>query len=148
MHHGEEEMTKDITIKIKGKQTYPGGECVETVTETAGEYYMRNGSHYVMYEEQEAGFTQSSKCMLKVYTQGVELTKKGLLQSKMVFEEGKQHMTEYRTPFGVFMLEVQTGRVSVLEEENSLTVRLEYSLGNNEEPMADCDITITVTSKE
>ncbi len=148
MSHGKEEMTKDIIIKIKGKQTYPDGECVETVTEASGEYYLRNGSHYVMYEEQEAGFTQSSKCMLKIHEQGVELTKKGLVQSKMVFEEGKLHMTEYRTPFGVIMMGVQTRQVSMLEEENTLVARMEYALEANEEHMADCQITITIKGKE
>lgn len=140
-------MTKEVTIKIKGKQHYPEGENLETVTESIGEYYLRNDSHYVMYEEKEAGFTESSKCMLKIRNNTVELTKKGLIQSRMVFEEGRLHMTEYRTPFGMVMLGVQTKHVRVLEEDNALAVQIEYGLEADEAHMADCNIQISIRSK-
>lgn len=140
-------MTKDVIVKIKGKQVYPEGETVETMTEAAGEYYLRNGAHYIMFEEKEAGFTQSTKSMLKVRGEHVELKKKGLVQSNMVFEEGKLHASEYKTPFGVVPMEVKTKRIHILEEENALTVQLVYQLMANEEPMADCDIEIQIKNR-
>lgn len=141
-------MKKEITIKIKGKQNYPEGEAVETVTETTGEYYLRNGAHYIMFEETEAGFTQSTKSMLKVRGGQVELTKKGLVQSNLFFEEGKLHNTEYRTPFGVVPMGVKTKQLALLEEENALVIRIAYELQANQELMADCDICIQINSKK
>ena len=140
-------MTKEVTVKIKGKQCYPEGENLETVTEVDGEYYLRNGAHYVMFEETEAGFTQSTRSMLKVRDRQVELTKKGLIQSNMIFEEDKQYATEYRTPFGMVPMEVKTRNIRLLEEENTLLVQISYELHANEALMADCDIQIQVKSK-
>ncbi|MBQ9141137.1 MAG: DUF1934 domain-containing protein [Lachnospiraceae bacterium] len=140
-------MTKEVSIKIKGKQSYPEGEVVETVTESVGDYYLRNGAHYIMFEEKEAGFTQSTKSMLKVRGGLVELTKKGLVQSNMVFEEGRLHTSEYRTPFGVVPMGVKTKQVRIQEGEHTLKVQIVYELLANEERMADCDICIQVKSK-
>lgn len=140
-------MTKDVTVKIRGIQQYPEGEKAETVTEEPAEYFLRNDTHYVMYEELSEGFTESSKCMLKLKGSCVELTKKGLVQSHMVFEEGKFHMTDYKTPFGMVVLGVRTKRVTVLEKENLLTIQIVYALETNEEHMADCSIHIQVKSK-
>lgn len=142
------EMTKDVMIQIKGKQSYPEGEKLETVTEVAAEYYFRNGSHYVMYEEAEEGFKQGNKCMLKVHECYVELTKKGLVRSYMVFEEGKLHMTEYHTPFGMVLLGVRTKSVEIVEREETLTIHTEYALESNEELIADCKIQITIQERK
>ncbi len=139
-------MTKDVSIQIIGKQSYPEGEKLETTTEVKAEYYFRNGSHYVIYEEKEEGFTQENKCMLKVHERYVELTKKGLVRSYMVFEEGKLHMTEYHTPFGMILLGVRTKMVEVKEEEKVLRIHIDYALESNEEHMANCNIQIVVQS--
>lgn len=121
---------------------------METMTHVEGEYYMRNGVHYIMFEETEAGFTQSTRSMLKVRGKQVELIKKGLVQSNMVFEEGRLHNTEYRTPFGMVPMGVQTEHIRILEEKNALMVQIDYELHANESLMADCDIRIQVKSKE
>lgn len=140
-------MTKEVIIKIKGKQRYPEGEVAETVTEVNGEYFLRNGARYVIFEETEAGFTQSTKSMLKLRDKQVELTKKGLIQSNMIFEEGKQYATEYRTPFGMVPMELKTGHIRMLEEENTLVVQIGYELYANEALMAECEIQIEVKSR-
>ncbi len=140
-------MTKEVIVKIKGKQCYPEGETAETVTEVAGEYFLRNGIRYVIFEETEVGFTQSTKSMLKVRDNQVELTKKGLIQSNMVFEEGKQYATEYRTPFGMVPMEVKTEHIRIREEEDSFQVQISYELHSNEALLAECDIQIEVKSR-
>lgn len=140
-------MTKEVLVKIKGKQSYPEGEAVESVTEVDGEYYFRNGAHYILFEETEAGFTQSTRSMLKVRSQQVELTKKGLIQSHMLFEEGSQQENRYHTPFGVVPMEVRTKHIRMLEEENSMLVQINYALYTDGALMADCDIRVQIKSK-
>ena len=137
-------MTKEVSIKIKGVQQYPEGEKLETVTEVPAEYYLRNDTQFVIYEESEAGFTENSKCMLKIREDSVELTKKGLIQSHMVFQKGKLHMTEYRTPFGMVLLGVNTKHIRIQKEENSLTIQIAYALEADGAPMAECDIHMIV----
>lgn len=140
-------MNKDVTIKIKGMQKYPEGERVETVTETSGEYFFRNGSHFVKFEEEVEGFTEVSKCLLKVKEDYVEMTKKGLVDSHMIFEKDKCHRTQYKTHFGVIMMGMQTHHIHMMEEENALAIQIEYELNAEEEHMADCSIRIMVKSR-
>lgn len=140
-------MKKDVTIKIKGVQKYSEGERVETVTEAAGEYYFRNGGHFVRFEEEAEGFTETSKCLLKVRGDIIEMTKKGLVDSHMIFEKDKLHTTNYKTPFGMIVMGVETKHIQVLEEENALAVKIEYALQAQGEHMADCSIRIMVKSK-
>ena len=140
-------MNKDVTIKIKGVQKYSEEERVETVTEAAAEYYFRNGGHFVKFEEEAEGFTETSKCLLKVRDDLIEMTKKGLVDSHMIFEEGKLHTTNYKTPFGVTMMGVQTKHVHIFEEENALAIQIEYALEAQEEHMADCSIRIMIKSR-
>ena len=47
-------MTKDVLITISGIQTIDGevNDPIETVT--PGEYYFRNGKHYILYDEVQA----------------------------------------------------------------------------------------------
>ncbi len=141
-------MTKEVILKIKGVQKYPTGEQEENVTEVPAEYFLRNGSHYVQFEECMEGFTASSKCMLKIKGNLVELTKKGLVQSHMVFEEGMLHMTEYRTPFGLMMLGVKTKNLQILHEADTMVVTIQYSLEAAESHMADCKIQLKIKSNE
>lgn len=141
-------MTKEVMITIKGIQRYPKEEAVETVSKAKAEYYLRNKSHYVIFEEETEGFKEKTRSMLKLHGNRMELTRKGLVQSQMVFEENKTYISEYRTPFGAVPMGVHTRKFCVAETEKSIVVDIEYSLEANEEHMADCHIEITIRSQE
>ena len=59
-------MTKDVLITISGIQTIDGevNDPIETVT--PGEYYFRNGKHYILYDEVQEGVPGVTKCMIKI----------------------------------------------------------------------------------
>lgn len=141
-------MTKEVMITIKGVQKYPGEEPLETVTELDAEYFQRGQSQYVMFEETQEGFTESVKSMLKIKNNSVELTKKGLIQSCMIFEPKQLYMTEYRTPFGGMQLGVRTKELWLSEEEAAIRIRIKYLLESEEQVMADCGIEITIREKK
>ena len=58
-------MTKDVLITISGIQTIDGevNDPIETVT--PGEYYFRNGKHYILYDEVQEGVLAKMKKQLK-----------------------------------------------------------------------------------
>ena len=81
-------MTKDVLLSLRGLQfdtTSEDGDKIETIT--PAEYYMRNESHFVMYEEAAEGFEQVTKNVLKFKNHILELTKKGVFNVHMIFEE-------------------------------------------------------------
>lgn len=134
-------------VKIKGIQKYPEGERVETVTEEAGEYYYRNGIQYVKFEEHTEGFTETSRCLLKIGEKSVEITKKGLVNSQMIFEKDQLHRTQYKTPFGIIMMGTKAKYIQMLEEENAIAIQIAYDLFAEDEYMAESNIRIMVKSK-
>lgn len=107
-----------------GVQTEDGR--VETVVEA--EYFKKNDTHYLLYDEAEEGCSQISKSRIKFRSNILELTRQGVLNTHMVFEEGKKHMTTYRTPYGHMVLGIETSKVAVEEQEKHICVKAEYVL--------------------
>lgn len=140
-------MTKEVNLIIKGSQKYATHQDNDLKTKAAGEYYFRNGCHYVLYEEQAEGFTQSTKSMLKLKGDCLEMTRKGLVNTTMVFDRTKETATNYKTPFGEFFLGIHTRTLRVLEEENAIRAEVEYTLSADGAHMADCRISIQISSK-
>lgn len=141
-------MTNEVMLTIKGIQKYSGEEPLETITQTKAEFFQRGQSRYVMFEETQDGFTESVKSMLKIKSNCVELTKKGLIRSYMVFEPEQLYMTEYRTPFGGMQLGVRTRELQILETEDVINIQIKYLLESEEQVMADCSIQITIREKK
>ena len=91
-------MTKDVLITISGIQTIDGevNDPIETVT--PGEYYFRNGKHYILYDEVQEGVPGVTKCMIKIGEDAVDLSKKGNAGVHMSFQKDKKTRTSYQTP--------------------------------------------------
>ncbi len=141
-------MNKDVLVRMEATQRYPGQEPERTVTEVKGEYYLRNQAHYVMFEEHQEGFTEKTKSMLKIKKNSVELTKKGLIHSHMFFEKQGVYATEYKTPFGGFLMEIHTKQLVIEEASDEMRIEIEYALKSQEQPVADCHIQIKIKEKQ
>ena len=58
-------MTKDVLITVKGMQAIDAGEKPEEVEVVAkGDYYYRNGHHFICYEEVQEGYDTITKNMI------------------------------------------------------------------------------------
>lgn len=137
-------MTKDVLVTIKGMQ-FDGesGDTIETVN--FAQYYMKNDGHYVIYDELTEGEAQTTKNILKFKGKCLELTKRGLVNVHMMFEEGQKTMTNYSTPFGDILMGMDTQRVMLMEEsETKLQLQVDYALEVNYEFLADCQIIIDI----
>lgn len=106
------------------------------------EYFKKNESHYLIYEEMQEGFSKSSRNRIKCKENLVELTRQGLMQTHMVFEENKKHMTQYVTPYGEILLGIDTKRIFIEEQDSSIAITVEYSLEADGEYLSDCKIVI------
>ncbi len=140
-------MTKDVLLSIKGLQFDGTPEDTEIETVTAAEYYKRNNSHYVIYEERVEGFEETTKNVIKFKENSLDLMRKGLINAHMVFEENKKNMTNYATPYGDILIGIDAGRIHMEEDADCICVNVEYALEINYEHMADCRITMNIRSK-
>ncbi len=156
-------MTKDVLVKIAGLHfdlsgNEEGNREQETISEESrdekieiivpGQYFFKNGKHYILYEEVEESGLGITKNTLKVTgTQRVEMKKSGVLTSHMIFEKGVKHTTSYRTPYGQMLIGTDTQELIVTEEEEKIRILVNYILEAEEMPVAESRIRIEVVPK-
>ena len=140
-------MEKDVLIHINGMQ-YTGGEEPEPVEViTPGQYYFKNGNHYLLFEDVTDNPDERTSSLMKFRPAYLEVRRKGFVETKMVFEENKKTLTLYETPFGVMNVSVSATSIRLKEERESIMLIADYALDINNSYMADCTITLTATSK-
>ncbi len=140
-------MEKDIVLSIKGLQFEGGMDSDKIETITFGEYYKRDNSHYIIFEEPVEGSKQMVKNIIKIKGRELNLTKKGLINTHMVFEENKKNITSYATPYGNILVGIDTRSVGLREKEEQITVKVDYALEMNYEFVSDCTITMDIRAK-
>lgn len=141
-------MTKDVLIRVKGLQMIDEAEQAEPIeVVTAGEYYFRNGHHYVKYDEMMEGFQENTINYIKASENSMEVRKKGVTNVHMVFEQDKKNITYYQTPFGNIQMGISAARVNCQETEDNIDIHVDYALEMNDEHVADCFIEVNIKSK-
>lgn len=138
-------MNKNVMLTISGLHSGAEQDNGSVETAVAAEYFNKNGTHYLLYEEKEEGFEQVSKNRIKFRDNMLELTRQGLLRTCMIFEEGKKHMTSYQTPYGQMILGIDTKKLRIEEQEKSIRVVAEYVLEADGEYLSDSRIEINIT---
>ena len=141
-------MTKEVLLSLQGLQfdaVSADGDKIETIT--PAEYYKRNDSHYVIFEEAMEGFQEKTKNVIKFKENSLDLTKKGLVNVHMIFEENKKNMTNYTTPYGNILIGIDDRSVRLKEREERIEVDVDYALEVNYEHFADCKIKMDIRAK-
>lgn len=141
-------MTREVLIRISGLQFMDDeNEADDVEMITTGDYFQKNGKHYIIYDEVMDGFEGNIRNTVKISPDVMDIRKQGVANAHMVFEQDKKKTTRYATPMGDMMVEVSTNRIHVDEQEDSLKVSVEYSLGINYQHVSDCNITMDVCSR-
>ena len=141
-------MNKDVLIHVRGLQlmeTDDEQEPIEIVV--PGQYYFRNGSHYLRYEEMLDDSAQTTVNYIKMSSEGVEIRKQGQVNVHMVFEQGKKNKTFYNTPYGTLQMGIAATGLELKESEDDIQMKVDYALDMNEEHVADCYLTVQAQSK-
>lgn len=139
-------MKKDVLVSISGLQfEIDKEEAVEIIS--AGEYYNRNGKHYILYDEILEEVEGITNCTLKISDKQVSIQKKGANNVHMIFEVNRKNLTYYSTPFGDLQIGINTTSIKVIEEENQILVNIQYELDINYSHVSDCEIQVKITSR-
>ena len=143
-------MTKDVLLSISGLQfavkDEDDAEPIEMIT--TGAYYMKNGKHYILYDEVMEGFDGNTRNVIKLTDDYLDITKKGISNVHMIFEKNKKNISYYNTPFGSILIGIDAKSVDIAETEDNIDVRVKYNLEVNYEHLADCSITMNIKSRE
>ncbi|MDO4312094.1 MAG: DUF1934 domain-containing protein [Eubacteriales bacterium] len=143
-------MKKDVLISIAGLhygafEEKGESEPIEVITPAS--YYLKNGKHYIIYDEVVEGIPGTVKNTVKITGDTLfEISKSGLANTRMVFEKDKINMTNYQTPFGDMLVGIHTKEMKVDVQEDQIDVNISYVLDVNNEPLSDCQIKVNVRS--
>ena len=145
-------MTKDVLITISGLQMAVSdvenedNEPIEVIS--AGTYYFKDGKHYIFFEEVAEGIPGVTKAQIRLKgKETLEVIKKGVLDTHMIFEKYVTHACTYQTPIGQLEMGIRTSSLSVEESEENIDIQAEYTLQMDFEPVAECMIRINVKPK-
>lgn len=139
-------MTRDVLVKISGLQTMEeDSDQIEVIT--AGDYFQKNGKHYVIYEETVDGFEGTIRNTVKISEDMMEIRKQGITVAHMVFEKDKKNQTRYATPMGEMIIDVTTNEIQMEQDEDRLDVQVKYALDINYEHVSDCNIIMNICSR-
>lgn len=142
-------MNKDVLIHVRGLQMMETDDAQEPIEIVVpGQYYFRNGSHYLRYEEMLDDTAETTVNYIKMSPNGVEVRKQGQVNVHMVFEEGKKNKTFYNTLYGTLQMGISATGLELKESEDGIQMKVDYALDMNEEHVADCYLTVQAQSKD
>ena len=124
-------MEKDVIISIRGTQDYSGTDpdTMELVTE--GKLAVQDGALRLSYEESELTGMEGTTTVFQVEPEKVTLLRLGSVQSEMVFEEGRRHMSLYSTPYGNMEIGVRARRLNSTLELTGGRLEIDYDIEIN-----------------
>lgn len=139
-------MDKKVRITLKTTQIQDG-EANELKFDYEGMYFQKGNHFYIMYEEPVAGTKEVIKNRIKFSEGFVEVVKRGALSATLYFEVGQNYRTEYHTPFGKTLLQMETCDYHMKwVDENKVKLGIKYSLSGEQGKIADCRMEIKVES--
>ncbi len=141
---GANSMKKDVLITIKGIQMIDGEEDT-TELFTTGNYYLKEDTYYITYEESETTGFEGSKTTLKIAPENsVSLIRHGEMRSNLVIKEGQRNVGYYYTMQGEILIGVSGTKVKVNLDENGGDLEFRYSLDINSSHVSDNEVYVNI----
>lgn len=137
-------MKQAVNLSIEGRQTYQNQEpeIIELVTEGTMEF--RDGGWDISYEESELTGLAGVTTTFRVEPDKVTLTRKGALNSTMIFQKNVVHESLYQMPFGALMLSVKATYVffDIVSDGGVIDLSYNISIENAEAGVIDYHLDI------
>ena len=125
-------MENNVIISIQGKQSFEAqdDDTIELVTEGCLEPDGDDG-YTLSYQESELTGMEGTTTVFQVEPEKVTLLRLGSVQSEMVFEEGRRHMSLYSTPYGNMEIGVRARRLNSTLELTGGRLEIDYDIEIN-----------------
>lgn len=122
-------MRDNVIISIKGKQLYGESGPDEMELVTAGTLRREShGGYTISYQETELTGLEGTTTVLRIDGQRVTLLREGNINSQMVFEEGRRHLSMYETPYGALSVGIDTRRMKNTVDEGGGDLEIDYAI--------------------
>ena len=125
-------MENNVIISIHGKQSFEDAEdeTMELVTEGRLEPD-GEGSYTLSYQESEITGLEGTLTTFQIEQGRITLLRMGSVNSEMVFEEGRRHLSMYETPYGAMSLGVNTKKMRSDISDAGGNIEIDYAIEIN-----------------
>mgnify|MGYP001775287392 CR=1 FL=1 len=132
-----------IMINIDGTQNFGNGEANNVELTTEGELSVSADSYTLKYKESELTGMEGTTTEITVENNGiVNLVRSGTVNSNLVFEEGKRHLSYYDTNDGAFSIGVFASYVDTVLERNYGEISITYAMDVDDKPIGENEIRV------
>lgn len=122
-------MDKDVILSIRGQQIFDNGEPEVTELVTEGTLSSDGDEEYTLsYQESELTGLEGTLTTFQIEKGRVTLLREGQVNSQMVFEQGRRHLSMYNTPYGALSIGVNTRKMKVDLGESGGEIEINYAL--------------------
>ena len=140
-------MKQKVMLSIRGRQAYLDQEpdVIELVTEGTLEY--ADDAWNVEYEETDLTGMQGVTTLFRVEKDRIVLTRRGRLNSQMIFREGERHESLYEMEFGALLMSVCAKRIMVRLDEGGGMIDLVYGIEIEQTTAGEVDYHLEIYPK-
>ena len=117
-----------VMLSIRGEQYFDGIDPDATELMTEGTMTLTENGMVLAYEETALTGMEGTTTSFQIQGPQVILTRSGIVNSQMVFEEGRQHTSLYETPFGELSVDIQTSVLKHNLTERGGLMEIKYSI--------------------
>ena len=122
-------MAENVIISIQGRQMFDEQEPDVMELVTAGTLERDpEGGYTLSYEESELTGLEGTQTVFRIKGGQVTLTREGGVNSMMVFEEGRRHLSMYETPYGALSVGVNTRRMRAELDAGGGEIEIDYAI--------------------
>lgn len=119
-------MNKKAIVSISSKQIGNEEEAIEVVT--PGDFYQKDDLYYAVYEETTISGMEGTTTTLKIGKNTLSLIRTGSTSAKMEFEEKKENISMYNTPYGTLELKIKTNNLNINIDNEGGDVFIDYHM--------------------
>ena len=121
-------MAKNVMISVRGEQYFDGVDPDETVLLTEGSLEKTEEGWRITYEESELTGMTGTVTTFDIVGAKVILSRRGTVNSQMVFEEGQQHVSLYETPYGTMTIDICTSKLEKTMDREGGDMEIRYTI--------------------
>jgi len=128
-------MSDKFSVTIKGLQSYAGTQedtDIELVSEC--DFYEADGVYFCEYDESEITGLGGTRTTIEIAGDYVSLTRRGTVNSQMLFMEGRKTTSIYAMPFGELTIDIHTISLETHIGEKGGTLKVNYIIDINNSP--------------
>ncbi len=133
-----------VQLILTGRQTDEFGAESVTETKAEAEYYEKNGTLYIFYDETPEGTKAVVKNTIKFKNNVLEMTKKGIWNTRMVFDCSGDFQADYQTPFGNLQMDIHTTQVNCVFVDDLPRITAKYTLSAEGHIISYSTVTIKI----